>query len=122
MLSNPIISSSTTNAPESGTDAASEAGIFYDKDLDLRFEYPVEMRTEDPLEEMRRGQRNVYGVSAKNDPEHQQAERCMLPLFYAELSGDKAPQRPADLGEKSFKWETAPGLCLVVFSDRTYAE
>lgn len=46
---------------------------------------------------MRRGHRNVYGVSAKNDPEHQQAERCMLPLFYAELSGDKTPQRPADI-------------------------
>ena len=46
----------------------SKTGEFYDKDLDLHFHYPVEMRVLDFRAEMETGHQNIYGVSGENDP------------------------------------------------------
>lgn len=72
-------------------------GEFYDKDLDLHFNYPVEMRTLDFSSEMESGHKNIYGVSGENDPEHQKAKHCVRPLLDTELPEEKAPQRAANL-------------------------
>jgi hypothetical protein len=72
-------------------------GIFYDKTLDLSFNYPVEMRTLDMMSDMERGHQNLYGQSGENDPEHREAKRCVHPLLDADLPEDKAPQRLASL-------------------------
>jgi hypothetical protein len=77
--------------------AAANPGQFYDKDLALHFNYPIEMRSLDASAEMERGHQNIYGVSGANDPEHLEAKRCGRPLLDAELPEDKAPQRPANL-------------------------
>lgn len=77
--------------------AATKPGEFYDKDLDLHFNYPVEMRTLDASAEMESGHQNIYGVCGENDPEHQKAKRCVRALLDAELPEDKAPQRAASL-------------------------
>jgi hypothetical protein len=76
---------------------ATKPGEFYDKDLDLHFNYPVEMRTLDFSSEMESGHQNIYGVSGENDPEHQKAKHCVRPLLDAELPEEKAPQRAANL-------------------------
>ena len=76
---------------------AAKPGIFYDKSMNLYFNYPVEMRTLDMAAEMESGHLNVYGVSGDNDPEHQEAKRCIHPLLDADLPQDKAPQRLASL-------------------------
>jgi hypothetical protein len=73
-------------------------GMFYDKELDLHFNYPVEMQALDASAEMESGHQNIYGVSGENDPEHAQAKRCLRPLLDADLPQAKAPQRSADLG------------------------
>jgi hypothetical protein len=78
---------------------APKLGQFYDKQLDLHFDYPVEMRVLDARADMERGHQNIYGVSGDNDPEHQAAIRCMRPLLDLELPQEKAPQRPADVGD-----------------------
>lgn len=75
----------------------SKPGEFYDKDLDLHFNYPVEMQTLDFTADMESGHRNIYGVSGADDPEHQEAKRCVQPLLDADLPTDKAPHRAADL-------------------------
>ena len=72
-------------------------GEFYNRDLDLHFNFPVEMRAQDPREAMEKGHQNVYGVSGASDPEHREAERCARPLLDAELPEDDAPKRPASL-------------------------
>jgi len=76
---------------------AAKPGVFYDKSLDLYFNYPVEMRTLDMAAEMETGHLNIYGVSGDNDPEHQEAKRCIHGLLDADLPQAKAPQRPASL-------------------------
>jgi hypothetical protein len=76
---------------------ATKPGIFYDKQLDLSFNYPVEMRTLDMAAEMESGHENIFGTSGDADPEHQEAKRCTHPLLDAELPQDKAPQRSASL-------------------------
>ena len=73
-------------------------GKFYDKDLALHFNYPVEMRLLDANADIESGHQNIYGVPGANDPEHLEAKRCARPLVDAELPADRAPQRPADLG------------------------
>ena len=84
-----------------GRDASAAVGArpgeFYDKELGLHFNYPVEMQTVDPSSAMERGHMNIYGVSGENDPEHQEAERCMRPLLYTQLPEDKAPRRAGNL-------------------------
>ncbi len=77
--------------------AAANPRQFYDKNLALHFNYPIEMRTLDFSAEMESGHQNIYGVSGENDPEHQKAKRCVRPLLDAELPEDKAPQRAANL-------------------------
>ena len=77
--------------------APSKPGEFYDKDLDLHFNYPVEMRIVDAAAAMEAGHQNIYGVSGAGDPEHQEAKRCVRVLLDAELPENKAPQRPASL-------------------------
>ena len=77
--------------------SASQPGEFYDKGLDLHFNYPVEMHTLDASADMESGHLSAYGVSGENDPEHQKAKRCMRPFLDAELPVDKAPQRAANL-------------------------
>jgi len=79
--------------------AAPKAGEFYAKDLDLHFNYPVEMRTLDARADMESGHQNVYGVSGNFDPEHQETLRCTRPLLDADLPEEKAPQRSADVGD-----------------------
>jgi len=76
---------------------APKPGEFYNKDLDLHFNYPVEMQMLDGSAEMESGHLNIYGVSGDNDPEHQEAKRCVKFLLDAKLPEDKAPQRTANL-------------------------
>lgn len=83
--------------PKASDGTAAKPGEFYDKELDLHFNYPVEMRTLDFSAEMESGHQNIYGVSGENDPEHQKAKRCVRPLLDAELPEDKVPQRAANL-------------------------
>ena len=72
-------------------------GEFYSKELDVHFNYPVEMRMLDADAEMERGHLNIYGSPGSNDPEHMEAKRCIRFLLDAELPEDKAPQRMANL-------------------------
>lgn len=76
---------------------ASKPGEFYNKELDLHFNYPVEMQTFDTKTEMELGHQNIYGDSGANDLEHQEAKKCMRPLLDAKLPEDKASQRMANL-------------------------
>jgi hypothetical protein len=75
----------------------SNSGKFYDKEMDLHFNYPIEMKLLDGASDMESGHRNIFGMPGDTDPEHQQAERCMRILLDACLSADKAPQRNADI-------------------------
>jgi hypothetical protein len=84
----------TTNDKGAGP---AKPGTFYDKELDLSFNYPVEMRTLDMRADMESGHKNVFGTSGADDPEHQESVRCMHPLLDAELPQDRAPQRMASL-------------------------
>jgi len=77
----------------------SNSGKFYDKEMDLHFNYPVEMKLLDGASDMEIGHRNIFGMPGDTDPEHQQAERCMKILVDACLPADKAPQRNADIQE-----------------------
>jgi hypothetical protein len=89
-----------SNPPQTqadGNDPGTKPGVFYDKTLDLSFNYPVEMRTLDMTADMETGHSNIYGNSGQNDKEHQEAKRCMRPLLDAELPQDKAPHRMANL-------------------------
>src|SRR5262249_22234584 len=92
-----------TSPPGTGIRAndttASKPGMFYDKELDLHFNYPVEMQTLDASADIESGHRNIYGVSGDNDPEHQQAKRCLRPLLDVDLPQAKAPQRLANVGD-----------------------
>lgn len=75
----------------------SNPGEFYDKEMDLHFNYPVEMKLLDGASDMEIGHRNIFGMPGDTDPEHQQAERCMRILLDASLPAEKAPQRNADI-------------------------
>ena len=89
---------SAQKAVATGSDVSmSTAGEFYDKDLDLHFNYPVEMQMLDANAEMESGHQNIYGVPGAGDPEHQEAKRCVLPLLDVDLPAGKAPQRAANL-------------------------
>lgn len=78
-------------------DSSAKPGVFYDKDLDLSFNYPVEMRTLDAFAEMDSGHMNLYGTPGDADPEHREAKRCVRPLLDTDLPEEKAPQRLASL-------------------------
>jgi len=82
-----------------GDPVAPKPGEFYDKQLDLHFDHPVEMRTLDASADLESGHQNLYVSSGGDDPEHQAALRCMRPLLDLELPQDKAPQRLADVGD-----------------------
>jgi hypothetical protein len=88
----------TQVAPKPNDVSLAKPGMFYDKELDLHFNYPVEMRALDAATDMEIGHRNIFGVSGENDPEHQEAKRCMRVLLDADLESEKAPQRNADIG------------------------
>ena len=106
----PVSSQQSTNsdakvpAPSAGTQLKSSdvtdlsAGRFYAKDLDLHFNYPVEMQALDAQSEIERGHLKIYGAPGESDPEHQEVKRCLRPLLYADLPQAKAPQRGADVG------------------------
>lgn len=85
--------------PSAGTDSTATAGIFYDKDLELSFNYPVEMRTLDGRADAESGHKNLFGNSGDNDPEHREAVRCTRPILDAELPQDKAPGRLASMDD-----------------------
>jgi hypothetical protein len=85
-------------APKADIVNVPNPGMFYDRELDVHFNYPVEMQVLDAGVEMENGHLNIYGVSGENDPEHQQAKRCTRLLVDADLPQAKAPQRAADLG------------------------
>lgn len=89
--------SSSQSEPKTNDVTALKPGEFYDKELDLHFNYPVEMRTLDASTDMDSGHLNIYGVSGANDPEHQEAKRCVRSLLDADLPEDKAPKRVASL-------------------------
>ena len=72
-------------------------GEIYVSDLDLRFNYPVEMRALDARADMESGHMNIYGTSGENDPEHAEAKRCIRPLLDAELPKEKAPERLSNM-------------------------
>lgn len=86
-------------APKAGDVTVPRPGILYDKDLDLHFNYPVEMHAVNANAAVELGHESIYGVSGDDDPVHQEAIRCARPLLNADLAEDKAPQRDADLGE-----------------------
>lgn len=75
------------------------SGEFYDKELDLHFNYPVEMKLLDGASDIDIGHRNIFGMPGDADPDHQEAKRCMKILLDACLPADKAPQRKADIQE-----------------------
>ena len=89
--------SSAANSASEQSESAAKPGMFYDKQLDLSFNYPVEMCTLDMAAEMESGHKNIFGTSGDADPKHQEAKRCTHPLLDAELPEDKAPQRAATL-------------------------
>jgi hypothetical protein len=89
--------SQASPGPNTRDASAPNPGMFYDPDLDLHFNFPVEMNTLDAAAEMETGHLNIYGVSGANDPEHLEAKRCMHFLLDADLPQDKAPQRTANM-------------------------
>lgn len=84
-----------TGAAPKGDVTVPRPGTFYDKNLDLHFNYPVEMQTVDASTAL--GFRRE-GIPGDSDPERQEAMRCARPLVAADLPKDKAPQRDGDLG------------------------
>jgi hypothetical protein len=86
-----------STAPQGHELTQSNSGKFYDKEMDLHFNYPVEMKLLDGASDMEIGHRNIFGMPGDTDPEHQQAERCMKILLDACLPAEKAPQRNADI-------------------------
>jgi len=111
-----ISSSGQQPASPAGVQATTgtKSGEFFDKDIDIHFNYPVEMQILDAAQDMESGHFNLYGASADNDPEHQQAKRCVRPLLDLVLPEDKAPKRNADMGNlwiddtKEYKESRAP--------------
>jgi hypothetical protein len=85
--------------PQSEKTSALAPGEFYDKELDLHFNYPVEMDLVDWATAMESGHLAIYGVSGAGDPEHEQARKCVRPLLSAELPAEKAPKRVPDLSD-----------------------
>ena len=69
-----------------------KSGLFYDKNLDLHFNYPVEMRTLDSASDMETGHRNIFGMPGDTDPEHREAKRCMKVLLDARSAGGKCTE------------------------------
>lgn len=90
---------SANAGPKAGAITGLKPGEFYDKELDLHFNYPIEMQVLDANTAMERGHKEIYGVSGDNDPEHQEAKHCVRPLLDLKLPKDKVPQRMASLGE-----------------------
>lgn len=84
-------------APPASDVPQPKPGEFHDKGLDLYFNYPVEMTALDGSVAMERGHQKIFGASGENDPEHQEAKRCIRFLLDADLPEDKAPNRPASL-------------------------
>ena len=74
-------------------------GEFYSQDLELHFNYPVEMNAEDPNEVIERGHRAVYGVPSAGDPDHAAGMKCVRTLLDVILPEGNGPQRMADLGQ-----------------------
>ncbi|MGH7225925.1 MAG: hypothetical protein ACRELF_22125, partial [Gemmataceae bacterium] len=91
----PVQASQSSSPTQSST--SQQAGQFYDKELDIHFDYPAEMRVLDGAADMDSGHMEIYGVSGKNDPEHQEAKRCMRFLLDTELPPSEAPKRMASL-------------------------
>jgi hypothetical protein len=96
---------SGNSSPESGSQPKSERasapapGEFYDKELNLHFNYPVEMDLVDWTAAMESGHLAIYGASGTGDPEHEQAKKCVRPLLSAELPEEKAPKGVPDLSD-----------------------
>ncbi len=92
----------------------SQLGKFYDKSIDIHFNYPVEMQVLDPAADMESGHFNLFGSSGDNDPEHQKSKKCLRPLLDVVLPEDKAPRRNGDMGSlwvddtKEYKDTRAP--------------
>ena len=86
-----------TGAAPKGDATVPRPGTFYDKNLDLHFNYPVEMQAVDASAAIELGHEDIYGASGENKPEHQEAIHCARPLLDVDLSKDKIPQRDADL-------------------------
>jgi len=93
-----ISSSGQQVAPPAGAQVSSRPGEFFDKDIDLHFNYPVEMQALNAADDLESGHLNFYGKSGADDPEHQEAMRCARPLLDLNLPEDKAPKRSADIG------------------------
>jgi len=93
----PVLQAQATATAENAT--APKPGLFYEKDLDLHFNYPVEMRTLDAASDMELGHRNIFGMPGDTDPEHREAIRCTRFVLDVDLPKENAPQRDADIGE-----------------------
>jgi hypothetical protein len=91
------ISTRSVTTQQSPAADSSKIGQFSDKNLDVYFNYPVEMRALDGRSEMESGHFNIFGSSGENDPEHQEAKRCIKPLLDLDLPLDKAPARKASM-------------------------
>jgi hypothetical protein len=90
--------SQASTAPEAHElTSQSDSGRFYDKGLEVHFNYPVEMKLLDGSSDMEIGHRNIFGMPGDTDPEHQEAKRCMKIILDACLPADKAPNRAADI-------------------------
>lgn len=109
-----------TGSPPSATPEAheltsqSDSGRFYDKELDVHFNYAVEMKLLDGTSDMEIGHRNIFSMPGDTDPEHQEAKRCMKILLDAYLPAAKAPKRAADIqglwmdGSKEYRESRKP--------------
>jgi len=73
-------------------------GKFYDKELDLHFNYPREMKVLDGKAEMETGHENLFGEAGEKDPEHRQAARCIRFHLALDLPKENAPQHMANDG------------------------
>ncbi len=90
----PVLMGTCSNAQQN----SAPAGTFYDKHLDVHFNYPVEMQIYDAKAAIESGHEAIYGAPGNTDPEHREAMKCMRPLLDLQLPKEKAPQRDGDLG------------------------
>lgn len=80
------VAAASEDPPYSPAIDASQMAVFTDAELGFSVRYPMEFKAEAPqnlFAVMRAGHQELFGTSPDNDPEHQQAERCMRPLLYA---------------------------------------
>ena len=89
-----------TPAPAAASPAqvsTAEPGRFYDKDLDIHFNYPVEMEVRDAAADMAYSHIALDGKPGDSSLSIQQDDHCFRSLLNVNLPAEKAPKRMADI-------------------------